>query len=61
MELQLSAILRAAGVDMDFDYDGEHTHLIAKIVDLGNPDHPAIEDFANDWEYHLFPKHVSLP
>ena len=38
MEYLWSAILRAAGVDMDFDYSGERTNLIAKIVDLGNPD-----------------------
>ena len=32
LEFRQSTILRAAGVDMDYYYNGERTNLIAKIV-----------------------------
>ena len=50
---RLAVIIRAAGVDMDFnwDYCVKPTNPIAKIIDHGNLDLPAIEIFANDREY----------
>jgi hypothetical protein len=44
----LAVILRPAGVDFDWDYCGERINLIAKIVDRGNPDIPAVDGFAHD-------------
>ena len=55
-----TVLLQVAGIDFDHQYNGERTHLIAKIIDRDNSSNPDVQVFVNEQEYNAYAEACDL-